>query len=94
MGRARKRRITSCSLTPLSAELSAVINRVRRAFGPVSMAELARHPEIFQAEQEVALVAGQVARGEQGKARWAQVLVHYEGCWMSLLSAGRTSRAA
>ena len=94
MGRARKRRIASCSLARLGAELSAVINRVRQAFGPVSMAELAGHPEILQAESQVALVARQLMRGEQVAERWSQVLAKYERCWMSLLGAGRASRAA
>ena len=94
MARVRKHRVGPCSLTRLGDELSAVINRVRRAFGASSMAELASRPEILQAEQQVALVARQLARGEQAAERWTQVLAEYEGCWMSLLGAGRANRAA
>lgn len=94
MGRARKRGITPGSLPALSEELSALINRVRQAFGPISMAELAGQPEIRDAEEQVALVAGQVARGQWDAEHWQRVLAHYEGCWMSLLEARRASRAA
>ena len=94
MGKARRDRVGSCSLTCLGAELSAVINRVRRAFGPVPMAEFAGRPEIIQAERQVALVAWQVVRGQQPHEVWQQVLAQYEACWMQLLGAGRANRAA
>lgn len=94
MGRARKDRVGTCSLARLGAELSAVINRVRRAFGPVSMADLAGRPEILQAERQVTLVAWQVVRGQQAPEAWQQVLAQYEACWMQLLGAGQASRAA
>ncbi|MBI2502485.1 MAG: hypothetical protein HYW07_04525 [Candidatus Latescibacteria bacterium] len=94
MGRARRNQVRSCSLTRLGAELSAVINRVRRAFGPVSMADYAGRPEILQAERQVARVAWQVVRGQQQPEVWQQVLAHYEACWMQLLGTCRASRAA
>lgn len=94
MGRARKNRVGACALAGLAAELSAVINRVRRAFGPVPMADLAGRPEILQAEHQVALVAWQVVRGQQAPEAWRQVLAQYEACWMALLGAGHASRAA
>ena len=94
MGRVRRHRVGPCSPTRLGAELSAVINRVRRAFGPVSMADFAGRPEILQAERQVALVAWQVAQGLQQPEAWGQALAQYEACWMQLLGASRASRAA
>lgn len=94
MGRARRDRVRSCGLTRLGAELSAVINRVRRAFGPVSMAEFAGRPEILQAERQVTMVAWQVVRGQQRPEAWQQVLAQYEACWMQVLGTVRASRAA
>lgn len=94
MGRVRKGGVRASSLTCLGTELSAVINRVRRAFGPVSMANFAGRPEILQAERQVARVAYQVARGERQPEAWQQALAHYEACWMQLLAACRASRAA
>lgn len=94
MGRARRDRVGACALAGLGAELSAVINRIRRAFGPVSMADFAGRPEILQAERQVNLAAYQVARGERQPEVWRQALAHYEACWMQLLGASRASRAA
>jgi hypothetical protein len=71
-----------------------VINRVRRAFGPVSMAQFAGRPEIIQAERQVNLIAWQVVRGERLPEVWRQILAQYEACWMQLLGAGRATRAA
>ena len=94
MGRVRRDRVSVGGLTRLGAELSAVINRVRRAFGPVSMADFAGRPEILQAERQVTMVAWQVVRGLQQPEAWHQALAQYEACWMQLLGAGRASRAA
>jgi hypothetical protein len=94
MGRARKYRVRPCSLSYLGAELSGVINRVRRAFGPVSMADFAGRPEVLQAARQVNLVAWHVAQGERQPEVWQQALAPCESCWMQLLGASRASRAA
>lgn len=94
MDRVRKSGVRASSLACLGAELSVVINRVRRAFGPVSMADFSGRPEIIQAERQVNLIAWQVARGERLPEVWQQALAHYEACWMQLLGASRASRAA
>lgn len=75
-------------LSRLSSQLSAVINRVRRAFGPVSMADMAHRPEIVRAERRVARVAWQVAQGERDLGAWRRALEEYEAVWMELLADG------
>lgn len=66
----------------LGGELSAVINRVRRAFGPLSMRESALHPEIRKAEQLVDQAARRCLRGEAEPTAWYRALRQYEECWM------------
>jgi hypothetical protein len=74
--------------------LSEVINRVRRAFGPIPMADFAGRPEILQAEGRVSRAARQVARGQGQPEAWRRALAEYEACWMQFLAAGRANRAA
>ncbi len=76
-------------LSRLGSELSAVINRVRRRFGPIPMADMACRPEILRAEHTVARVARQVARGECGLGEWRGALAEYEEVWMELLPGAR-----
>lgn len=75
-------------LLRLSSQLSAVINRVRRAFGPISMADMARRPEVIQAEARISAMAWQVAQGERDLGAWRRALEEYEGVWMELLANG------
>ena len=72
-------------LSWLGDELSAVINRVRRAFGPIPMAGIAVRPEVEQAEQAIEQAAGQLRRGEIDLEAWRQALNQYENTWMLLL---------
>ncbi len=94
MGRGRKCRVGLGSQGGLAAELSEVINRVRRAFGQIPMADFAGRPEIVEAAQRVNLVARKRVQGEAAAGAWQQALAHYEACWMQQLGASRSSRAA
>lgn len=89
----RKRAGKGRAMAGLAAELSVVINRVRRVFGPLSMADFAGHPEVLSAARRVDQVAGLVVRGEAPRAAWQQALAQYEAIWIQL-GAGRASRAA
>ena len=80
-------------LSRLGDELSAVINRVRQAFGPIPMWEAAARPQVVQAERAVNLVAGQLQRGESDMAAWHRALCRYERTWMSLLDELRGAAA-
>ena len=79
----------SYSLSRLGNELSVVINRIRHAFGPVSMQELARRPQIRQAEQAVNVEAWRYQRGQSNQIQWQQALDDYENAWMRLLDEVR-----
>jgi hypothetical protein len=69
----------------LGEELSAVINRVRRAFGPIPMWGAASKPQVGRAEQALERVAGQLLCGEVDGTTWHQALLEYECMWMALL---------
>ena len=77
----------------LSQELSAVINRVRRAFGPISMWGAAFRPQVGRAEQALERVAGQLLCGEVDSSAWQQALRQYERMWMALLDELRDPTA-
>ncbi|MCC7262956.1 MAG: hypothetical protein IT369_10580 [Candidatus Latescibacteria bacterium] len=94
MGSGSKKGAGSGCLAGLAAELSVVINRVRRAFGGTPMADFAGQPEVLAAARRVNQVAGQVARGESSRAAWREALAQYEACWLQQLGASRASRAA
>ena len=74
--------LRSPSVSRLGSELSPVINRVRSAFGSVSMSGPAACPEIKQAEQVVDQTACQMLRGEADLSTWYRILRQYEqpGC--------------
>ena len=78
----------------MGSELSAVINRVRRAFGPLSMRESASHPEIRNAEQLVDRTARRCLRGEDDLVAWYRALRQYEECWMLQLDQRRRPAGA
>ena len=73
------------SIARLGSELSAVINRVRRAFGPVSMRPMADLPQIRQAEEQVDQTARLLLRGEADLRTWYRMLRLYEDTWMGQL---------
>ncbi|GEM_PF-2045376 len=83
----------SQSAARLGSELSAVINRVRSAFGPISMRGPAAQPKIKRAEQAVDQTARQLLRGEADLRTWYRVLREYEDTWMVELAALRGARA-
>ncbi len=83
----------SYPLTRLGNELSAVINRVRQAFGPISMRHIAERWEIRQAEQVVNGVARRLQGGECDWTEWDQALRDYEQAWMNLLDEARGAQA-
>lgn len=87
-----------CSLAQLGGELSAVINQVRRAFGPLPMAAVAARPEIARAEQVVAQTACEVQQGQADLSVWRGALEEYERVWLTLLAelrrAAKGRRAA
>ena len=94
------RRMARCENYPiarLGGELSAVINRVRHAFGPISMREPASCSEIRQAEKAVDQIARRLLRGESDLTAWYLALRKYEETWMlqlDLLRSGKTKRCA
>ena len=73
------------STSRLGSEVSAVINRVRRAFGPISMRGSADLPQIHQAEKIVDQTARQLLRGEADLSAWYSALRRYEETWMGRL---------
>lgn len=82
----------SYPLARLGNELSAVINRVRQAFGPISMRQVAERFEVQEAEQAVNGAARQLQSGECDWSAWTQVLQDYEDVWMVLLDELRGAR--
>ena len=85
---------TSPSISHLGGELSAVINRVRSAFGPISMHGSAARPQVQRAEQVVDQTARQLLRGEADLSAWYRVLRQYEDAWMLELERVRGTRSA
>ena len=83
----------SQSISRLGSELSAVINRVRSAFGPIPMRGPATCPEIKQAEKVVDQTARQLLRGEADLSTWYRVLRQYEHTWMLELESARGTNA-
>ena len=90
------RQCTSFSASPsisrLGGELSAVINRVRSAFGPIPMRGSAAHPRVQRAEKVVDQTARQLLRGEADLSAWYRVLRQYEDAWMLELERMRGAR--
>ena len=84
---------TSPSVPRLGGELSAVINRVRSAFGPIPMRGSAARPQVQRAEQVVDQTARQLLRGEADISAWYRVLRQYEDAWMLELERLRSARA-
>lgn len=84
---------TSPSVSRLGGELSAVINRVRSAFGPIPMRGLAGRPQVQRAEQVVDQTARQLLRGQADWSAWYRVLRQYEDAWMLELERTRSTRA-
>ncbi|MBM3276727.1 MAG: hypothetical protein FJY95_01415 [Candidatus Handelsmanbacteria bacterium] len=70
MGTGSKGRVRSGTPGAPAGELSAGINRVRRACGPIPMADFADRPEILQAARQVNRVDWRRMRGEAGAAAW------------------------
>ena len=96
MARRPGKRSAFCDQYPiarLGGELSAVINRVRRAFGPIPMREPATRPEIKQAERMVDQAARQLLRGEVDLSAWYRALRRYEDTWMLQLEELRSAEA-
>lgn len=83
----------SPSVSRLGGELSAVINRVRSAFGPIPMHGSAARPQVQRAEQVVDQTARQLLRGEADLSAWYRVLRQYEDAWMLELERVRGTRA-
>ena len=90
----RRRSPRSQSTSRLGSELSAVINRVRSAFGPISMRDPATRPQIKQAEQVVDQTARQLLRGEADLSTWYRALRQYEDIWMLELESARGAQGA
>ncbi len=84
---------TSPSVSRLGGELSAVINRVRSAFGPIPMRGSAARPRVQRAEKVVDQTARQLLRGEADLSAWYRVLRQYEDAWMLELERVRSARA-
>ncbi len=84
---------TSPSISRLGGELSAVINRVRSAFGPIPMCSSAARPQVQQAEKVIDQTARQLLRGEADLSAWYRVLRQYEDAWMLELERLRSARA-
>jgi hypothetical protein len=70
------------SIASLGGDLSAVINRVRQAFGPLSMRDSASLPEIQQAAGLVDRTARLLLRDEADLTAWRRALCSYEKAWM------------
>ena len=83
----------SPSVSRLGGELSAVINRVRSAFGPIPMRSSAARPRVQRAEQVVDQTARQFLRGEADLGTWYRALRQYEDAWMLELERVRGARA-
>ena len=81
------------SVSRLGGELSAVINRVRSAFGPIPMRGSAARPQVQRAEKVVDQTARQLLRGEADLSAWYRVLRQYEDAWMLELERVRGARA-
>ena len=80
------------SVSRLGGELSAVINRVRSAFGPIPMRGSATRPQVQRAEKVVDQTARQLLRGEADLSAWYRVLRQYEDAWMLELERVRSAR--
>jgi hypothetical protein len=80
-------------LARLGGELSAVINRVRRAFGPIPMRESASRREVKQAESTVDQTARLFLRGEADLTAWYRALRQYEDAWLAQLDQVRVKNA-
>ena len=78
-------------LAQLGSELSCVINRVRRAYGALSMAEVAQCRQMKRAEDRVNRAAWDLQRGLSDSRQWHEVLCQYEAVWMDLLDQVRQS---
>ena len=91
--RSAERPVRVYSPALLAEELGAVINRVRRAFGPIPMGEAASRPQVPRAEQALERVAGQLLCGEVDSSAWQQALRQYECMWMALLDELRDPTA-
>jgi len=70
------------TVSRLGSEVSAVINRVRRSFGPIPMRGSAALPQVRKAEQVVDHTARQLLRGDADLSTWYRALRQYEDCWM------------
>ena len=81
------------SVADLGSELSAVINRVRNAFGSMPMRRFATLTAVQEAEQAVDRTARQFLRGEAGLSAWYRVLRQYEETWMLELERVRSVQA-
>ncbi|NKB69967.1 MAG: hypothetical protein GKR89_23075 [Candidatus Latescibacteria bacterium] len=92
MGTRASRRSRAHSLVQLADEVSAVINRVRRAFGSIPMAPVAARPEIAQAEEAVNRAASHLRGGQTDWSGWRQALYEYEALWMALLDEVRQTQ--
>ena len=82
----------SPSVSRLGGELSAVINRVRSAFGPIPMRGSAACPQVQRVEKVVDQTARQLLRGEADLSAWYRVLRQYEDAWMLELERVRGAR--
>ena len=92
MGTRAIRRPRANSLVQLADDVSAVINRVRRAFGTIPMGPVASRPEIAQAEEAVNQAALHLRGGQTDWSGWRQALYEYEALWMALLDEVRQNR--
>jgi len=94
--RRSSRRISHYGRSPiarLGGELSSVINRVRRAFGPFSMRDSSTRPEIRRVEEAVDQVARGLLRGDVELTDWYRALRQYEDTWMVQLEMMRRMEA-
>ena len=69
----------------LANQVSAVINRVRRAYGSTSMSTFSARAEVQQAEQQINQMACRLLGGKSTMTDWYQTLKDYEALWMGLL---------
>lgn len=79
------------SISRLGSEVCAVINRVRRSFGPIPMRGSAALPQVRRAEQVVDQAARQLLRGEADLRTWYCALRQYEDTWMGQLELLRSA---
>ena len=75
----------SRSLSRFCNDVSAVLNRVRIAFGSLSMKAVANRPEVKAAEVTIERAARLVRGGEEGLDVWQGALIVYEATWMAVL---------